>query len=73
MINRIIGILEEVLDEKIDITSAQKECENWDSLHHLNLMLALENEFNIEFEPEEISKMTNVKKIIDIVGYKLNV
>jgi len=73
MEDKIIKIMENILEEKINTTSDQKHCENWDSLHHLNLILELELKFNVEFEPEEISKMTNVKKIIDILESKQDV
>ena len=34
---------------------------NWDSLQHLNLVLALEQEFNIQFTPEEIEQILSVE------------
>jgi acyl carrier protein len=37
----------------------------WDSLGHLNLIVALEEEFDIAFEPEDIAKMTSVQIIAD--------
>jgi acyl carrier protein len=42
----------------------------WDSLRHLNLMLALEEEFGFTLAPEEIEAMVSVKKICDIVAAK---
>ena len=47
---------------------SQKSCETWDSLNHLNLIAELEEEFDIELEPEEIGLMVDfvsVKKIIE--------
>jgi acyl carrier protein len=37
--------------------------EEWDSVHHLNLMLALEQEFGVTLEPEEMEKMTSIRGI----------
>jgi acyl carrier protein len=34
---------------------------NWDSLQHLNLVLALEQEFNVQFTPEEIEQILSVE------------
>jgi acyl carrier protein len=35
----------------------------WDSLNHLNLILALEGEFGVQFEAEEIPELTSVAAI----------
>ena len=39
------------------------EIEAWDSVKHLNLVLALEEEFNIRFEEAEIPSLVNFKII----------
>ena len=36
-----------------EVTS-QKNLSAWDSLRHLNLIVALEDEFEVSFEPEQI-------------------
>lgn len=35
----------------------------WDSTNHLNVVLALEEAFNLEFEPDEIVKLTTSSNI----------
>lgn len=35
----------------------------WDSIGHLNLMLALEAEFGLEFSPDEMAALTSVGAI----------
>lgn len=42
---------------------SQSNCEKWDSLHHLNLIVELEDEFDTEFEPEEIAEMKSFAAI----------
>jgi acyl carrier protein len=44
--------------------------EKWDSIQHLNLIVAIEGEFNKSFEPEEIQEMTNIEKIIKYIESK---
>lgn len=69
---KILNIMREVLeDETIDTSCSQDSCDSWDSLHHLNLMLELEEEFNIEFEPEEIAEMKSFKKVKEIIERKI--
>lgn len=45
--------------------------DNWDSLRLINLVAALEEEFNIEFDEEDIAEMLNFKLIYLLVSDKL--
>lgn len=58
------------LDQVPDDVS-QDNCENWDSLRHLNLVVDLEQEFDISIEPEEIAVMKSFQDIVKIVNDKL--
>lgn len=72
MEDRIIEIMKDVFNtEQITSATTQMNCEKWDSLRHLNLVIELENEYDIELEPEEISGMTSVKFIENIISRKL--
>lgn len=64
MDEKIIEIMKEVFQTP-DITteSNQSNCEKWDSLHHLNLIVELEDAFDIEFEPEEIAEMKSFEAV----------
>ena len=71
MEDRIIEILKDVLDvQEIDINSSQDTLDDWNSLRHLNLISELEDEFDLEFDPEEIAEMKSVKKIIEMINSK---
>jgi acyl carrier protein len=50
--------LNDVLDD-----FSQKTYAEWDSLRHLQLVLALETEFDISFEPEDIVSMNSLDRI----------
>lgn len=64
MEERILSVIRTVLGlEKADTTISQANCEKWDSMRHLNLIVALELEFGVEFEPEEIAEM---KSFVDL-------
>ena len=45
----------------------QNTIEDWDSLRHLNLIVELEEAFDKSFEPEEISEMTSLDKIMEMI------
>ena len=73
MDEKIIGIMKGVF--KTDaITSAtdQHNCDKWDSLHHLNLIVELEDAFDMEFEPEEIAEMKSVAAVKRVIESKQN-
>jgi acyl carrier protein len=53
--------------EHIKDDISQKTCDKWDSLSHLNLMVAIEQRFDISFEPEDIVEMNS----LDLIEKKL--
>lgn len=56
--------------DRIDRKSSPDTIESWDSLQHLNLILALEQRSGLEFEPEEIERMTSIDAIFSILEDK---
>jgi acyl carrier protein len=50
--------------------SSPQSIEAWDSMGHLNLVLALEQSFGVQFSPEEIAGMTSVSLIIRTLDAK---
>jgi acyl carrier protein len=52
------------LDDSIDTI------EEWDSMLHMELIIALEESYSIRVEPEDIVTLTNVKSIQDYLNNK---
>jgi acyl carrier protein len=50
---------------------SQSNFESWESLQHLMLMVNIENEFNVSFDPEEIVEMTSLELIEQHLQKKL--
>ena len=72
MEEKVFKILKDVLEmDEVSMNTSQDNCENWNSLRHLNLVSELEDEFDLEFEPEEIAEMHSVNSIIEIIKEKL--
>lgn len=70
---KIIEIMRNVFrNDAIDITCSQQNCNTWDSINHINLIVELEIAFNVSFEPEEISSMTDFKRVMDTLNNKLH-
>ena len=51
--------------KQIDGNSSPKTIEAWDSLKHISLVMALEEEFEIQFTDDEIFYMLDYSLIID--------
>ena len=60
----------QVAPKRITRQASPDTIETWDSLQHLNLILALEQSFGLEFEPEEIERMTSIDAILAILEEK---
>lgn len=58
--------------DKIPDDIKQSNFSKWDSLKHINLAVQLEDTFDIFFEPEELSSLTSIENIIDIIQKKKN-
>lgn len=56
--------------ETVTGESSPSTIENWDSLQHLNLVLALEDLFGVVFVPEEIEAMRDIAAIVQVVQSK---
>ena len=69
---RIFKVLKSAFNKKnVDETTSQKNTNQLDSLKHLSLVVELEIEFNIEFEPDEIAKMIDYTKIEEYINKKI--
>ena len=48
----------------ISITTTPEQLPGWTSMAHLDLVLALERQFNLMFEAEEIAELASVRAIV---------
>jgi acyl carrier protein len=74
MEDQIKQIMADVLDleaECIEESTTQDNTPNWDSLNHVNLIIAVEQEFDLTFSPEEIEGMVSFSKIVETLETKL--
>ena len=63
-------IFQEVFDdESIEINNdtTSNDIEDWDSLEHINLIVAVENHFGIKFNMNEVTTMKNVGEMIKLI------
>lgn len=60
-------------DDTIEIQDATtaKDMDQWDSLMHITLMVAIEKEFGIHFNTTEVAKLENVGALLKMIDAKL--
>lgn len=60
-------------DDDIEITDATtaKDVPDWDSLMHVSLIVALENEFGVRFDAAEITGLPDVGALRRVIESKL--
>ena len=56
--------------EVSDRTTAE-DIEEWDSLSHVQLVVAIEKAFGVKFTALEIMKWKNVGELVDSIAHKL--
>lgn len=74
MIDRLQALFITVFDnDSIRVTPqlTADDVDEWDSLSHINLMIAIELEFGIEFDPSEIQTFANVGELMASIEKKL--
>jgi len=69
-IKSIMSTVFEIPEEQIKDNSSPDTIESWDSLKHMNLIIALEEEFEVEFTDNEIFEMMNYSLIKSIITGK---
>ena len=71
-IGNVMAIVFEVGIDSINEDSSADTIETWDSLRHMNLILALEEEFNVVIPDEEVGNLMNFKLIELVITDLLN-
>ena len=71
---KLTNLFQEVFDEETLVLSDEMTADDvdaWDSLSHVNLMIAIEIAFDIEFQQSEIQNFANVGELIQGIEKKL--
>ena len=74
LFDRVQDIFRDIFDEDdmvIEDKTSSNDVEEWDSLNHINLVSAIEKEFEIRFALGELMELKDVGAMIDLIGEKL--
>lgn len=67
---RLNEVFRDVFDDRkitVDENTTADDIEDWDSLEHINLVEAVEQEFRMRFKMKEVSGMKNVGEMARII------
>ena len=72
--DEVFSALDEVFQDEFDDnsihvseTTTANDIEDWDSLEHINLVVAVEKRFRIKFTMGEVAGMKNVGEMVGII------
>lgn len=70
---KLANILSTVFEKTISVRDnfSMESSDNWTSLKHIELIVMLEEEFEISFEPEIISELTSQQKLFEYIERQL--
>lgn len=63
-------VFQDVFDDEdivVKDNTTADDIEDWDSLEHINLIVAVEKKFHIKFSMSEVTNMKNVGEMADII------
>jgi acyl carrier protein len=70
---RFFTVLSSVLNvdrEGLHADSSRDSVEQWDSMKHMSLIMALEEEFGIEFSDHEITNLSTASALMQAISAK---
>jgi acyl carrier protein len=71
---KVTEIFHDLFDDPSIVLSPETTAANvpgWDSFNHINLIISIEAEFRIKFQPAELETMHNVGALVDRIERKL--
>jgi acyl carrier protein len=75
ILDTIRGIMNDVFDvdldeESVNLDTTAADIEEWDSLSHIRLIVAIERKFNVKFKNSEIEALKRVGDLVALVQAK---
>ena len=70
---RLNKVFRDVFDDDditVTETTTSADIDDWDSLEHINLVAAVEQEFGMKFTMGQVGTMKNVGEMVDIILQK---
>lgn len=75
ILQQVNGIFTDIIDEeniKLSSETTANDIEGWDSLTHIQLVVAIEKHFKIRFNSKEIQGWKNIGELMDSISSKIS-
>ena len=73
ILRKLTRIIRDVVDDDvtpITLETTAQDLEEWDSINNLNIIIAVEVEFNVKFRTAELEKLKNVGEFVALIKQK---
>ena len=74
LFNKIQEIFRDIFDDQtliIQESTNSDDIEDWDSINHINLVVAIESEIKIKFDFNELEALKDVGSMVDLILEKI--
>lgn len=71
---KLHDIFRDILEDDSLVLSAKttaRDIEGWDSINHIQLLVAIEKEFGVKFNTGEVAHLANVGEIVNLIEQKV--
>jgi acyl carrier protein len=73
LFEKVQEIFRDIFDDEnliIEESTNSNDIDDWDSLNHINLVVAIESEVNIKFNFDELATLKDVGAMLDLILLK---
>lgn len=72
--NKVKQLFIKILNRNLEINleSTPNDIDNWDSINHVQLINAIEKEFDIKFKLKELMQIKSINDICNAISEKIN-
>ena len=71
-LSNILRVLFNLPDLELNNNLTAKDVPGWDSFNHVNLIINIEEEFNVRFSNDEVGGMQNVGNLKSLLASKIS-
>jgi acyl carrier protein len=74
ILEKVAESIRSILDlpnQEITMRTTAEDIEGWDSFNHINIVVAIENQFGVKFNTSEVEEVRAVGEFVKLIEKKL--
>jgi acyl carrier protein len=74
ILEKVAECIRSILDlpnQEITMRTTAEDIEGWDSFNHINIVVAIENQFGVKFNTSEVEEVRAVGEFVKLIEKKL--